>query len=138
MCPIVSEDGRRNGSTVSQTPGVVPKKSAPLSSDGPGVQGALNPWLCAVASSWPQATSKNNTEVARELGIERGTVRKRRDRLVEMRLDGLHDYPRPGAPRTVTDDAVELVSVKTIEETPAATHWYTLAGYCERISDSGH
>jgi transposase len=72
------------------------------------------------------ATGKNNTEVARELGIERGTVRKWRDRFIEMRLDGLRDEPRPGAPRTVTDDAVEIVIVKTLEETPTdATHWST-------------
>ena len=53
-------------------------------------------------------------------------MRKWRDRFVEMRLDGLHDEPRPGAPRTVSDDAVERVIVKTLEETPdAATHWST-------------
>ena len=60
------------------------------------------------------------------LGIDRGTVGKWRRRFVEHRLDGLHDEPRPGAPRTVTDDDVERVIVKTLEETPAdATHWST-------------
>jgi len=72
------------------------------------------------------ATGKNNTVVARELGIAHVTVRKWRSRFVAARLEGLHDEPRPGAPRTVSDDAVELVIVKTLEETPVdATHWST-------------
>jgi hypothetical protein len=34
--------------------------------------------------------------------------------------------PAPGAPRTVTDEQVEAVVVKTLEETPEdATHWST-------------
>ena len=43
------------------------------------------------------------------------------------RLEGLFDEPRPGAKRTVTDDKVEAVMVKTLEDKPAngATHWPT-------------
>lgn len=67
-----------------------------------------------------------NTEVAERLGIDRGTVNKWRARFVAQRLDGLHDEPRPGAPRTISDDDVETVIVKTLEETPSdATHWST-------------
>jgi len=67
-----------------------------------------------------------NTEVAAQLGVNRATVGKWRARFVEHRLDGLHDEPRPGAPRAITDDDVERVIVKTLEETPAdATHWST-------------
>ncbi len=33
-------------------------------------------------------------------------------------LDGLVDEPRPGRPRTITDEQVEAVVVKTLESTP--------------------
>ena len=68
----------------------------------------------------------SNVEVAQRLGVHRDTVGKWRRRFVAQRLDGLHDEPRPGAPRTVTDDDVERVIVTTLEETPRnATHWST-------------
>jgi transposase len=39
-------------------------------------------------------------------------------------LEGLSDEPRPGAPRTITDEQVEAVVVATLEELPKdATHW---------------
>jgi transposase len=72
------------------------------------------------------AEGKTNTLVASELGVERQTVGKWRARFAAERLDGMHDEPRPGAPRTIGDDAVEAVVVKTLEETPPdATHWST-------------
>lgn len=72
------------------------------------------------------AKGLNNTQVAHELGIDITTARKWRSRFVAERLEGLHDEPRPGAPRTIGDDDVEAVIVKTLEETPAgATHWST-------------
>jgi transposase len=47
-------------------------------------------------------------------------------RFVEHRLDGLLDEPRPGRPRTITDEQVEEVVIKTLETTPKhATHWST-------------
>jgi transposase len=65
-------------------------------------------------------------EVAERLGLDRSTVGKWRRRFLAERLDGLHDEPRPGAPRTIGDDDVEAVIVKTLEETPTdATHWST-------------
>lgn len=68
----------------------------------------------------------SNGEVAEELGVTRATVGKWRRRFLEMGLDGLVDAPRPGAPRTITDEGVERVIAKTLEETPAnATHWAT-------------
>jgi transposase len=72
------------------------------------------------------ATGATNQDVAARLGVHQTTVGKWRARFVAHRLDGLHDEPRPGAPRTITDADVERVIVKTLEETPRhATHWST-------------
>lgn len=68
----------------------------------------------------------NNTEIAARLGVHRPMVRKWRSRFAEFRLDGLIDEPRPGKPRTITDEQVEQVIVKTLESKPRdATHWST-------------
>ena len=51
---------------------------------------------------------------------------KWRRRFVTHRLEGLHDEPRPGVPRSITDDDVEALIVATLEQTPTdATHWST-------------
>jgi transposase len=72
------------------------------------------------------AEGESNTGVAERLGVSRSTVTKWRARFVADRLDGLHDEPRPGGPRSIGDDDVERVIVKTLEETPPdATHWST-------------
>jgi transposase len=72
------------------------------------------------------AEGLKNTEIARRLGVHRASVTKWRNRFAERRLDGLVDEPRPGRPRTITDEQVEEVIVKTLESTPSdATHWST-------------
>jgi transposase len=70
---------------------------------------------------------KTNKDVAAELGIWPQQVTKWRARFVERRLEGLADEPRPGAVRKITDEQVEAVIVKTLEEAPANgdTHWST-------------
>jgi transposase len=76
-----------------------------------------------LACAKPGAT---NREVAARLKVSEATVGKWRSRFVDKRLDGLFDEPRPGPPRTITDDQVEALIVKTLEEKPAdATHWST-------------
>jgi transposase len=67
-----------------------------------------------------------NTEIAERLGVSRNMAMTWRSRFAEQRLDGLLDEPRPGRPRTITDEQVEAVIVKTLETTPRnATHWST-------------
>lgn len=68
----------------------------------------------------------NNTEIARELEIDVASARKWRSRFAADGLDGLVDEPRPGRPRTISDEQVEEVIIKTLETTPKqATHWST-------------
>lgn len=67
-----------------------------------------------------------NDQVALRVGVGRATVGKWRSRFLHSRLDGLNDEPRPGAPRTITDDQVDQVVARTLETKPkAATHWST-------------
>ena len=54
------------------------------------------------------ADGKTQQAVADELKITRRTVGKWRRRFIESRLDGLMDEPRPGAPRTITDQQVKV------------------------------
>jgi transposase len=67
------------------------------------------------------------SSVAAELGISRSTAGKWRSRFLESRLKGLSDEPRPGRPRTVTDEHVEKVITATLEQQPPGgdTHWST-------------
>ena len=70
------------------------------------------------------AQGGQNKAVAAELGLDRQTVGKWRRRFVEHRIDGLHDDPRSGTPRTIEDARIEAVIVRTLETLPPdATHW---------------
>jgi transposase len=67
-----------------------------------------------------------DSAVVRRLRTTKSTVAKWRLRFIARRLDGLYDEPRVGAPRIVSDAAVEAVIVKTLETTPTGeTHWST-------------
>jgi len=64
--------------------------------------------------------------VARKLRVSVSMVGKWRARFLKMRLEGLYDEPRPGAPRKVSDAQVEKVVIQTLESTPPGqTHWST-------------
>jgi transposase len=72
------------------------------------------------------ADGTDSKVVARRRHVTPATVCKWRGRFIRQRLDGLSDEPRPGAARTVTDDQVEQVIIRTLETTPrGATHWST-------------
>lgn len=68
----------------------------------------------------------SDTAVARRLRTTKTTVAKWRQQFVDRRFAGLYDEPRVGAPRTISDAAIEAVIVKTLETTPPGeTHWST-------------
>ena len=72
------------------------------------------------------ADGGSNVDVADRLDLDRGTIRKWRNRFAESRCDGLLDEPRPGRPRVIGDDRIEELITATLETTPAdATHWST-------------
>jgi transposase len=66
------------------------------------------------------------TATATELRVRRATVARWRTRFIADRLNGLHDRPRPGGPRAITDEMVASVIIKTLKQTPPeATRWST-------------
>ncbi|GLC28206.1 IS630 family transposase [Roseisolibacter agri] len=68
----------------------------------------------------------SNGEIAARLGTHRHTVAKWRQRYATRGLAGLTDEPRPGAPRTITDDRVDQALAATLEQAPPnGTHWST-------------
>ena len=72
------------------------------------------------------ANGRSNIAIAQELSITKQTVGKWRKRFLTQGIDGLLDEPRPGAPRTLSDEDVERVITLTLETTPRdATHWST-------------
>jgi len=72
------------------------------------------------------AEGGNNGEVAKKLHVTGATVGKWRERFRVNRLPALLDEPRPGAPRSITDDQIENVITRTLESMPShSTHWST-------------
>jgi transposase len=72
------------------------------------------------------AEGEPSIQIAARLGCSKDTVGKWRGRFARQGLDGLHDEPRPGKPRSIGDEQIERVIVKTLEQSPPnATHWST-------------
>ena len=67
---------------------------------------------------------RSNRVVAAQLRVTTQTVGKWRARFVAQRMQGLLDEPRPGAPRSISDELVEAVLAKTLHEHPPdAKRW---------------
>jgi transposase len=72
------------------------------------------------------AAGEQSKDIAARLGCSPDTVGRWRGRFARRGLDGLHDEPRPGKPRSIGDEDIERVIVKTLEESPPnAIHWST-------------
>jgi transposase len=70
------------------------------------------------------AEGLENKAIVAEVGSDPNTVSKWRRRFSALRLDGIYDEPRPGAPRRIGDDAIAETIRLTLETTPKdATHW---------------
>ena len=67
------------------------------------------------------------TAVAARTGVSREMVRKWRVRFAEDRMDGLVDAARPGAPRKITDEQIEVVVTRVLTQKGRGqdTHWTT-------------
>jgi len=85
------------------------------------------------------AEGETNKAVAKAVGLCAQTIGTLRKKFAEVRLGGLSDLPRPGAPRTIDDDKVHRVIEKTLGSIPeGATHWSTrkMAKECGLSHDS--
>jgi putative transposase len=66
----------------------------------------------------------NNKAVAADLGVGAHTVGKWRNRFITHRLEGLYDELRSGRPRTIEDEAIAELLIKTLAGKPkTGTHW---------------
>lgn len=75
---------------------------------------------CAARSDGPHGV------LATEFGVHRATVGRWRKRFAARRLAGLHDDPRVGARRRISDADVERAITTTLEQAPPeGTHWST-------------
>ncbi len=84
---------------------------------------ALRARVVLACAERPEAS---NSDIAAELGLHRQTVRVWRERFRTRGVEGLTDEPRPGAPRTISDEQLERVIATTLEQAPPnGTHWST-------------
>ena len=70
------------------------------------------------------AKGLTNTKIAQIVGLSINMVGNWRQRFVDQGLMGLYDQPKPGAPRTISDEQVAKLIQKTLMKKPkGATHW---------------
>jgi putative transposase len=67
-----------------------------------------------------------NTVIADKVNLSRAMVGLWRSRFLTQGLMGLYDEPRPGGPRSISDEEVSTLIRKTLESKPKdRTHWST-------------
>ena len=69
-----------------------------------------------VLSCAQESGTAPQTRIAARTGVSREMVRKWRVRFVEGGVDSLADTRRPGAPRRITDEQVEVVADRVLTE----------------------
>ena len=88
------------------------------------------------------ADGLTNKAVAPRLGVHEHTVGKWRRRFLKERIEGLSDEPRPGRPRTLTDEKVAGASGRSARRRPTRptgrSGWPGKADCRTRRSDQPH
>ena len=70
------------------------------------------------------AQGLTNTLIAKRVGLSINMVGVWRQRFIDQGLMGLYDQPKPGAPRSISDEQVAQLVKKTLNKKPkGATHW---------------
>lgn len=71
------------------------------------------------------ADGEPHSAIAQHLQLTRATVGKWRLRFLDQRINGLYDDVRPGKPRTIDDEQLAQLILKTLHTKPAdgSTHW---------------
>src|SRR5262245_23210267 len=72
------------------------------------------------------AAGRTNDSIAAAAGVSRHTVARWRRRFLGRRLAGLHDRPRPGAPRRITEATLKRVR-RLLDARARAWRWSTRA-----------
>lgn len=65
-------------------------------------------------------------EICDRLGITEQSAYKWRGRYREAGVEGLHDRPRPGQPRKVTEDVAKRILKLTVERVPAEANFWSI------------
>jgi len=70
------------------------------------------------------ADGHSNTAIGDQLRLSKPTVGTWRQRYLTQRVQGLYDEPRPGGPRSISDEDVAVLLRKTLKTKPKdGTHW---------------
>jgi putative transposase len=70
------------------------------------------------------AAGLSNTAIARQVGLSPAMVGLWRKRFIAAGMAGLYDEPRPGGPRSISDEQIAALVRKTLKTRPPdGTHW---------------